>query len=72
MSVRVTCNRCSSEELKTLYCACTNTHCGHTFAAHLSFSHTISPANGVIPTSVLDKLQTMNPQQQRELFNVLV
>ena len=74
MSVRVSCNQCHSKsvinssksetpEFKTLYCSCTNPHCGHTFVSHLSFSHTLSPSAKCMPDTTLDKLHRMHSTQ---------
>ena len=40
-----------SVDVITIYCQCLDVHCGHTWVAHLTFSHTLKePANSQLVT----------------------
>ena len=82
MSLRVKCNRChkpaiirdsaeESPDFKTLYCLCNNPKCGHTFAMHLSFSHTLSPSALDFTPEMIEKIRNLSRQQQKDLFSSL-
>jgi hypothetical protein len=79
--MRVTC-KCghkgriaSSEKLSTdfakLYCQCLDAMCGHTWVAHLTFSHTLSPSAQSYERMLLDRLRSLPSAKQRELFEQL-
>ena len=79
MSFRVRCNRCTAvavirdsaeqtPDYKTLYCSCSNPHCGHTFTMDLTFGHTLSPSAMDLSPGLCAKLETLSRQQQQELF----
>ncbi|WP_027188863.1 ogr/Delta-like zinc finger family protein [Desulfovibrio cuneatus] len=66
--MRVYCDRCGTKaiiatskkisiQVRHLYCSCTNPHCGHTFVAELTFSHTISPSSLDLPQAVQARLE---------------
>ena len=60
-----------SVDFTKLYCQCLDANCGHTWAANLSFSHTISPSAQTMDRMVFDSLKSMSRKQQRELFDQL-
>lgn len=55
-----------SREFARLYCQCLSPTCGHTWVAHLSFSHTLSPS-----AQAVQRLRGMSHGKQRELFDQL-
>lgn len=80
--MRVYCKECggkgrigSREEqsvlFATLYCQCLSPHCGHTWVATLTFSHTLSPSAKVIDSFLFDRLRELQPSQQQDLFDQL-
>ncbi|KEQ14217.1 hypothetical protein GZ77_07275 [Endozoicomonas montiporae] len=82
MSVRTKCNRCNdlatiqdsveeSADFKVLYCTCNNPECGHTFAVHQTFSHTLSPSRLDFDPAMMEKIQRMSRVQQQELFSAI-
>lgn len=60
-----------SPDFVTLYCNCLDVHCGHTWVAHLTFSHTLSPSAQAVDRLIFDRLREMPREQQRELFDQL-
>lgn len=58
-------------EVGTIYCACTNVECGHTFTMSISFSHTLSPSaldtDGVVKTLI----DCLSPEQRKEAAHIL-
>ncbi|POA39530.1 ogr/Delta-like zinc finger family protein [Pseudomonas sp. GW456-12-1-14-TSB6] len=80
--MRVVCKFCcqkgrivSRDELSTdfvrLYCQCSSVQCGHTWVAHLTFSHTLSPCAQAVDRLLFDRLRSMPRFQQRDLFDQL-
>lgn len=77
--MRVYCRECggkakiASSEFVTpmftkLYCSCLDVHCGHTFVANLSFSHTLRPPAGDVDQLLFDRLRGMPAEKRRELI----
>lgn len=60
-----------SSKFAKLYCQCTSATCGHTWVAHLTFSHTLSPSAQAVDRLLFDRLREMPRARQRELFNQL-
>ncbi|KPZ31623.1 ogr/Delta-like zinc finger family protein [Pseudomonas syringae] len=57
-----------SIEFVKLYCQCLDAKCGHTWVAHLTFSHTLRPSAQAIDQLIFDSLQNLTRSQQIELF----
>lgn len=55
-----------SKEFTRLYCQCLSPICGHTWVAHLTFAHTLSPS-----AQAVQRLRDMSHGKQRELFDQL-
>ncbi len=51
-----------------LYCQCPDVYCGHTWVAHVTFSHTLSPSVQTFERMLFDRLREMPEAKQRELF----
>ena len=64
-------SRAHSPDFVTLYLQCLDVMCSHSWVAHLTFHHTLSPSAKMVDRLVFDRLQEMPPQQQREMFNQL-
>ncbi|MEC4239240.1 ogr/Delta-like zinc finger family protein [Pseudomonas sp. DSV-1] len=64
-------SRKASPDFVTLYCYCLDVHCGHTWVAHLTFSHTLSPSAQAVDRLLFDRLKEMPRAQQREMFEQL-
>lgn len=60
-----------SPDFVTLYCQCLDVHCGHSWVAHLTFHHTLSPSAKMVDRLLFDRLQAMPRAEQRELFDQL-
>ncbi|AJO81024.1 ogr/Delta-like zinc finger family protein [Pseudomonas sp. MRSN 12121] len=61
-----------SNEFAKLYCQCTDAiHCGHTWVANLTFSHTLSPSAQAVDRLLFDRLRAMPRAKQREIFDQL-
>lgn len=60
-----------STDFVKLYCQCLDTTCGHTWVAHLTYSHTLSPSAQTFDRMLFDRLKDMPRAQQRELFEQL-
>lgn len=60
-----------SLEFARLYCQCGSPQCGHTWVAHLTFSHTLSPSAQAVDRLLFDRLRTLSRIEQRELFDQL-
>jgi hypothetical protein len=58
-------------EFARLYCQCSSPHCGHTWVANLTFSHTLSPSAQAVDRLVFDRLRSLSKVQQRDLFDQL-
>ncbi|MFJ2451399.1 ogr/Delta-like zinc finger family protein [Pseudomonas protegens] len=80
--MRVYCIECGSKgriasrdeldkKFAKLYCQCTSATCGHTWVAHLTFSHTLSPSAQGIDRLLFDRLRALPRAEQRELFDQL-
>lgn len=80
--MRVNCKECGSkgriasrEKLSDLfdklYCQCGSVHCGHTWVANLTFSHTLHPSAQSVDQLLFDRLRQMPEEKQRELFDQL-
>ena len=80
--MRIDCPRCEkkafirtsqriSSTVRTLYCACSNVECGHTFVAQVSFSHTISPSALDLPEQVRQALPHKTSKEITALFSGL-
>jgi hypothetical protein len=80
--MRIYCTSCehkgrisSREEVSSmfvkLYCQCLDAKCGHTWVAHLTFSHTLSPSAQTFDRMLFDRLKDMPRAKQRELFDQL-
>ncbi|MEW5713892.1 ogr/Delta-like zinc finger family protein [Pseudomonas sp. SB113] len=80
--MRVTCKICGEKgriasrdelslEFARLYCQCSSPHCGHTWVANLTFSHTLSPSAQTADRLLFDRLRSLPKRQQRELFDRL-
>ncbi|MGJ3446867.1 ogr/Delta-like zinc finger family protein [Enterobacter sp. PTB] len=58
-------------DVGTIYCACTNVECGHTFTMSISFSHTLSPSAldtaGVVKTLI----DCLSPEQRKNTALIL-
>ncbi len=64
-------SKAHSPDFVTLYCQCLDVRCGHTWVAHLTFSHTLSPSAQAADRLLFDRLREMPRAQQRELFDQL-
>lgn len=60
-----------STDFVKLYCQCLDTTCGHTWVAHLTYSHTLSPSAQTFDRMLFDRLRDMPMAKQRELFEQL-
>ena len=60
-----------SLEFARLYCQCGSPHCGHTWVANLTFSHTLSPSAQAVDRLLFDRLRSLSKVQQRYLFDQL-
>jgi hypothetical protein len=60
-----------STDFVKLYCQCLDTTCGHTWVAHLTYSHTLSPSAQTFDRLLFDRLRDMPRAKQRELFEQL-
>ncbi|MGG7555050.1 ogr/Delta-like zinc finger family protein [Pseudomonas sp. ES3] len=60
-----------STDFVKLYCQCLDTTCGHTWVAHLTYSHTLSPSAQTFDRMLFDRLRDMPRAEQRELFEQL-
>ncbi|MFP0199074.1 ogr/Delta-like zinc finger family protein [Pseudomonas sp. PHC1] len=60
-----------STDFVRLYCQCGSAQCGHTWVAHLTFSHTLSPCAQVVDRLLFDRLRALPRAQQRDLFDQL-
>ena len=60
-----------STDFVKLYCQCLDTTCGHTWVAHLTYSHTLSPSAQTFDRMLFDRLKDMPRAKQRELFEQL-
>lgn len=60
-----------STDFVKLYCQCLDTTCGHTWVAHLTYSHTLSPSAQTFDRMLFDRLRDMPREKQRELFEQL-
>jgi hypothetical protein len=60
-----------SPEFAKLYCQCASVECGHTWVAHLTFSHTLSPSAQAVDRLLFDRLRSLSRAQQRDLFDQL-
>lgn len=60
-----------STDFVKLYCQCLDTTCGHTWVAHLTYSHTLSPSAQTFDRLLFDRLRDMPMAKQRELFEQL-
>ena len=60
-----------STDFAKLYCQCLDAKCGHSWAANLTFSHTLSPSAQTFDRLLIDRLRDMPRAQQRELFDKL-
>ena len=60
-----------SPDFVTIYGQCLDVHCGHTWVAHLTFSHTLSPSAQTFDRLLLDRLRGLPRAKQRELFEQL-
>lgn len=60
-----------STDFVKLYCQCLDTTCGHTWVAHLTYSHTLSPSAQTHDRILFDRLKGMSRAKQRELFEQL-
>ncbi len=60
-----------SLEFARLYCQCSSPHCGHTWVANLTFSHTLSPSAQAVDRLLFDRLRSLSKVQQRDLFDQL-
>ena len=60
-----------SLEFARLYCQCSSPHCGHTWVANLTFSHTVSPFAQAVDRLLFDRLRSLSKVQQRDLFDQL-
>lgn len=80
--MRVYCTACDSkgkitsreQQAKTfakLYCLCLNAKCGHTWVAHLTFSHSIREPVRSLDTLLLDHLRDLPAAQKQLLFDQL-
>ncbi|MFJ2486768.1 ogr/Delta-like zinc finger family protein [Pseudomonas sp. NPDC087639] len=80
--MRVNCNSCGekgrivsrdelSPEFARLYCQCGSLTCGHTWVANLTFSHTLSPSAQAVDRLLFNRLRTLSPDKQRDLFEQL-
>ncbi|WP_339495083.1 ogr/Delta-like zinc finger family protein [Pseudomonas sp. RA_105y_Pfl2_P56] len=81
--MRVYCRECGSKALITeeekmssvfskLYCQCTNARaCGHSFVAHINFSHTLKPSAVKPNNSLLVRLCELPRDQQLQMFEQL-
>lgn len=80
--MRIYCTSCESkgrissrDEVSSLftklYCQCLDAKCGHTWVAHLTFSHTLSPSARTFDKMLFDRLRELPKAKQRELFDQL-
>lgn len=60
-----------SPDFVTLRCLCLNVECAHSWVAHLTFSHTVSPSAQTFDRMLLDRLKSMPTAQQQEMFEHL-
>ena len=60
-----------STDFVKLYCQCLDTTCGHSWVAHLTYSHTLSPSAQTFDRMLFDRLRDMPMAKQRELFEQL-
>ncbi|WP_025245452.1 ogr/Delta-like zinc finger family protein [Candidatus Sodalis pierantonius] len=58
-------------ELDTLYCACNDMECGHTFVLNITFSHTLSPSAKTADKLFKAVVDGMNPQQRQMVMEFL-
>lgn len=74
--MRVICNECGSpavitnrkalsNEVADLYCSCSDSECGHSFVACLSFKHTLSPSRKQASDMLASLLSKMNPVDRK-------
>lgn len=71
---KITSTRAQTKEFSTLYCLCLNPECGHTWVAHLSYSHSLrEPVKQVrtLDTLLLDQLDGLPPAQRQLLIDHL-
>jgi hypothetical protein len=80
--MRVNCRECGGKgrigsrdeqsiDFAKRYCQCLAPTCGHTWVAHLTFDHTLSPSAQAVDRLLFDRLREMPKSQQRDLFNQL-
>ena len=50
----------------SLYCACRDVECGHTFVLNLTYSHTLSPSAAKGGRLIRELVNQMRPDQQRQ------
>lgn len=60
-----------SPDFVTLRCLCLNVDCAHSWVAHLTFSHTVSPSAQTFDRVLIDRFKSLPKVQQRELFEQL-
>lgn len=60
-----------SPDFVTLRCLCLNVECAHSWVAHLTFSHTVSPSAQTFDRILLDRLKSMPRAQQQDMFEKL-
>jgi hypothetical protein len=64
-------SKAHSPDFVTIYGQCLDVHCGHSWVAHLTFSHTLSPSAQMHDRILFDRLKGMPREKQRELFEQL-
>ena len=64
-------SRKASPDFVTLYCYCLDVHCGHTWVAHLTFSHTTHPSAQMVDQLLFGRLKEMPRAQLQEMFEQL-
>lgn len=81
--MRVYCRECGSKAIiaeeenissvfSRLYCQCTNAKvCGHSFVAHINFSHTLKASAVNLNRSLLERLRELPRDQQLQMFEQL-
>lgn len=60
-----------SPDFVTVYGQCLDVNCGHSWAAYLTFHHTISPSAKMADRLLMDRLLEMPKAEQRDLFDQL-
>ena len=68
---RIRSSKTLSENVRDLYCQCTDVQCSHSFVMTLSFTRTISPSRKQADRLLFDNLVQLSRAEQTEMFSKL-